>query len=75
VHLEREEAVLVIVDVQEASMEKMDHEVRKNVIGSIRTLLAFAKGMAIPILITEQYPKGLGKTVPEIKMELGPSLR
>ena len=26
--------------------------------------------MAIPIPITKQYPKGLGKTVPEIKMEL-----
>jgi len=26
--------------------------------------------LAIPILITKQYPEGLGKTVPEIKMEL-----
>jgi isochorismate hydrolase len=26
--------------------------------------------MAIPILMTEQYPKGLGQTVSEIKMEL-----
>jgi len=38
--------------------------------------LQFSKGgkspqrLAIPILITKQYPKGLGKTVPEIKMEL-----
>ncbi len=27
--------------------------------------------MAIPILITEQYPKGLGKTVADIRMEMG----
>jgi hypothetical protein len=27
--------------------------------------------MAIPILATEQYPKGLGRMIPEIKMELG----
>ena len=68
---DRKEAVLIIVDVQDALMKQMDHEVGKRVIRNIQTLLAFAKEMAIPFLITEQYPKGLGKTVPEIKMELG----
>jgi isochorismate hydrolase len=70
--IEREQAVLIVIDVQELLMKKMDPEIGKNVIQNIRTLLVFAKEMAIPILITEQYPKGLGKTVPEIKMELGP---
>jgi isochorismate hydrolase len=69
--IEREEAVLVVVDVQDVLMKKMNQEVGKNVIRNIQTLLAFVKKMAIPILITEQYPKGLGKTIPEIKMELG----
>jgi isochorismate hydrolase len=69
--IEREEAVLIIIDVQDVLMKKMNQEVGKNVIQNIRTLLTFAKEMAIPILMTEQYPKGLGKTVPEIKMELG----
>ncbi len=67
---DRKEAWLVIVDVQDVLMKQMDHEVGKRVIRNIRTLLAFAREMAIPILITEQYPKGLGKTVPEIKTEL-----
>ena len=69
--MEREEAVLIIVDVQALLMKKMDQKVGENVIRNIRTLIAFAKRMTIPILMTEQYPKGLGKTVPEIKMELG----
>jgi isochorismate hydrolase len=69
--IEREQAVLIVIDVQELLMKKMDPEIGKNVIQNIRTLLVFAKEMAIPILITEQYPKGLGKTVPEVKMELG----
>jgi hypothetical protein len=39
-------------------------------------ILQFSKGGQLPqrltisILITKQYPKGLRKTVPEIKMEL-----
>jgi nicotinamidase-related amidase len=69
--MEREEAILVVVDVQDLLMKQMDQEVGENVIRNIRTLIAFAKKMTIPILVTEQYPKGLGKTVPEIKMELG----
>jgi nicotinamidase-related amidase len=68
--IEREKALLVIVDVQDALMRKMNQVVGEMVIRNIRILLAFAKEMAIPILITEQYPKGLGKTIPEIEMEL-----
>jgi len=69
--MEREEALLIIVDVQDLLMKQMAQEVGKNVIRNIRTLIAFAKKMSIPILMTEQYPKGLGKTVPEIKREQG----
>ena len=69
--IQREEAVLVVVDVQDILMKKMDQGVAANVTRNIRTLLTFAQKMAIPVLITEQYPKGLGPTVSEIKMELG----
>ncbi len=73
-HMEREESVLIIVDVQELLMKQMDQEVGENVIRNICTLITFAKKMSIPILVTEQYPKGLGKTVSKIKIELGPVL-
>ena len=69
--IQREEAVLVVVDVQDALMKKMNPGVAEKVIRNIRTLLAFAKRLAIPVLITEQYPKGLGPTISEIKMDLG----
>ena len=69
--IQREEAVLVVVDVQDVLMKKMNQGVAEKVIRNIRTLLTFAKKMAIPVLITEQYPKGLGPTVSEIKMEMG----
>ena len=69
--MERDQAVLIVIDVQDVLMKKMDREVGKKVIQNIQTLLTFAKGMAIPIMITEQYPKGLGKTVADIRMEMG----
>ena len=72
--MEREQAVLIVIDVQAVLMKKMNQEVGKNVIQNIQTLLTFAKEMTIPILMTEQYPKGLGNTVPEIKMKMGPVL-
>jgi len=68
--MEREQAVLIIIDVQEVLMKQMDQEIGKNVIRNIQTLIAFAKKMGIPILMTEQYPKGLGRTVVEINREL-----
>lgn len=70
--IQREEAVLVVVDVQDVLMKQMEKGVAEKVIRNIRILLAFAKKMAIPVLVTEQYPKGLGPTISEIKMDLGP---
>lgn len=68
--MEREQVVLIVIDAQEVLMKKMDQEVKKKVIQNIQTLITFAKEMGIPILITEQYPKGLGNTVAEIKTEM-----
>ncbi len=68
--IEREHAVIIIIDVQEALMKSMDQEVGKRVIQNIKTLISLAKTMSIPILMTEQYPKGLGKTLPEINADL-----
>lgn len=66
--LNRDEAVLLIIDIQERlapAILKTD-EVIKNT----NVLIAMAKEMDIPILVTEQYPKGLGCTVPEIEVNL-----
>ena len=69
--IERNESALVIIDVQEALMKSMIPEVGKNIIRNLQILITFASKMEIPILVTEQYPKGLGRTIPEIKKKLG----
>ena len=63
--LEKDKAVLVVIDIQErlvTAMKKKD-KVYENTLH----LIEAAKLLNIPIVVTEQYPKGLGPTVDEIK--------
>jgi len=57
-------AALVVIDVQEAFRKAVPGFDR--VAGATATLVAGAKAVGIPISVTEQYPKGLGETVPEV---------
>jgi nicotinamidase-related amidase len=62
--LDRDRAALVVVDVQEAFRRALpDFEA---VAAGAATLVEGAKEIGIPVLVTEQYPRGLGETVPEV---------
>ena len=65
--LERDKAVLVVIDVQEKLCVAMDEAVLKNLVKNIGILLESAAELNIPVLVTEQYVKGLGPILPEIK--------
>ena len=61
--LERSSAVLLVIDVQErinGVMTSQDHMSR------LEVLIEAFQALERPILLTEQYPKGLGPTVPEL---------
>lgn len=62
--LEPHNTVLIIIDVQEKLMGAMKD--KEKVYKNINLLLETSKQLDIPVVVTEQYPKGLGKTVPEI---------
>jgi nicotinamidase-related amidase len=62
--LEREKASLLIVDVQDKLLPAM--EAGNDVVPRCSILMAAAQRLEMPVTISEQYPKGLGKTVPEI---------
>ena len=66
--LTNKDSVLVVVDVQERLAAVMSE--RQKVIGNSIHLSEAAKVLHFPVLLTEQYPKGLGPTVPEIKEAL-----
>lgn len=64
--LERDRAVLVVVDVQERLTPAMDEKVYKRILRSIELLVQGSKVLQLPIVTTEQYPRGLGHTVVEL---------
>ena len=62
--LEIDNAVLVVIDVQEKLLPVIYE--KDSLTSNIIKLIRGAQVLEIPLLVTEQYPKGLGKTVPEI---------
>jgi len=67
--LEREEAALLVVDVQERLWAVMQE--RQRLVDRIVIMIKACQLMKIPIYVTEQYPKGLGATVSPVKQVLG----
>jgi nicotinamidase-related amidase len=62
-------ALFLLVDLQERLMPAM-HEPQQ-VIANALIMVAAAGRLGIPTVVTEQYPQGLGHTVPEISERLG----
>ena len=67
--MNRENTVLVIIDVQEKLLPVVldSQTVQRN----IERLMDGAALVGIPVLATEQYPKGLGPTVEPLRGRLG----
>ena len=61
---------LVIVDVQERLISVMRPEIAEAMIKGSTLLLDAAVILGIPVLCTEQYPKGLGSTLSTIEERL-----
>ena len=64
--LRPERSVVVLVDLQTRLAAAMPQEARDDALRHAAILAEAAHAMAVPIFVTEQYPKGLGPTVPEL---------
>jgi nicotinamidase-related amidase len=64
--LSRERSALIVVDVQEGFR---GYDAFAGVASACSKLLAAARILEVPALISEQYPKGLGHTAPEVGVE------
>lgn len=63
--LHREDAVLLVIDIQEKLVPAMDGG--QAVIERTAVLLQSADALELPVLVTEQYPRGLGATVKSLQ--------
>ena len=66
--LDRDRAALVVIDVQEAFRKALPGF--DDVARGVAALIRGAEAVEIPIIVTEQYPKGLGRTVDEVARHL-----
>lgn len=65
--INKEDSLILIIDVQEKLVNMLeDPSVREHAIKISKA----AEILSIPVVITEQYPKGLGSTIEEIKNSL-----
>jgi nicotinamidase-related amidase len=70
--LDRDASVLVVIDVQEGYRDKtVDHG---RMVTGVRRLLDAARIVGVPVLATEQYPKGIGRTQREVADGFPPDL-
>ncbi|HKJ72331.1 MAG TPA: hydrolase [Gammaproteobacteria bacterium] len=60
------DSALVIVDIQDKLAPAMAPDARREVLETVRVLLTAAGELSVPVVATEQYPKGLGRTLPEV---------
>lgn len=66
--LDKNDCAFVIIDIQERLAAVMKQ--KEPVINNSLHLVEISKLLGIPIVVTEQYPKGLGQTIEEIRKAL-----
>jgi nicotinamidase-related amidase len=71
--LDANRSVLLIIDLQDRLLPAIDQGA--NVIEHTTWLTDVARQLQVPVLLTEQYPQGLGGTAPSIAQLIAPEER
>lgn len=72
--IRRDRAVLAVIDMQERLLGAFPDERRQPVIDRAALAVDVANILGIPVIVSEQYPKGLGPTIASLKERLGPGV-
>ncbi len=68
--LKREDSALIVIDMQEKLAAAMNKEIVEMVVKNSGILIETAKLFGMPIVVSEQYRKGLGCTVPAVQEKI-----
>ena len=68
--LDANRSVLLIIDLQERLLPAIDQG--EKIIEHTAWLIGVARQLGVPVLLTEQYPQGLGCTAPTIAQHIQP---
>ncbi len=60
--LSRTRAALLVVDIQDRLLPAMPDDIAADMIANTQKLIAAADRLGLPIVVSQQYPKGLGPT-------------
>ena len=66
-----QDTILLVIDIQERLHQAMEEASKTAYIKNSGILIRTAQAFNIPIVVSEQYPRGLGPTIPEIRTLLG----
>jgi nicotinamidase-related amidase len=69
--LERGDTAVLLVDMQERLAAAMDPQALERVVRRCGALVEGARALGLPLVVTEQYPKGLGPTLAGLRELLG----
>jgi nicotinamidase-related amidase len=62
--LQRNSTALILIDIQ-GKLATLVHE-REQLFANLQILIRGARALQLPVLWLEQYPRGLGPTIPEV---------
>jgi len=65
--INKNDSLLLIIDIQDKLFKAMESDSQSMVKRNCAILIKAANEFNIPIIVTEQYRKGLGETIPELK--------
>ena len=65
--LDRANTLLLVVDVQERLVKAMPEAGMGPLVKNLETLIKAARRLGVPVVASEQYPKGLGPTLPALR--------
>jgi nicotinamidase-related amidase len=64
--VDKNDSVLLVIDIQKKLFDTMDETIRVSMVKNSSILIETCSVFSIPIILTEQYRKGLGSTISAI---------